>query len=1480
MVTFKQRFYVWLVQVIGSLRRQAFGLAVLACAAVAYAFPSAFIEWRGVKLMSLVVPAIQIIMFGMGTTLSAADFVRVGKRPWAVAVGVFLQFLVMPFMGFLLAKGFGFSGELAAGCVLVGSVAGGTASNVVAFLAKADVALSVTMTCCSTLLSPFVTPLAMKVLAGCFVDIDAMAMMVDIMKIVIVPIVAGGIVHALLKRQFDAHKVIFDRILSILSMTGICFTILVLTAPSRDTFASAGVAIVAAAVIHNIVGYLSGYWLTRLVGRFTHLGEAEARTVAIEVGMQNSGMAGALSVKVLNSAVAALPATIFSIWMNFSGSVLASWWGAQTDRCRQRSRLARRIACLMGVMALACAGAEGPADEMEAVWIAQDGPIPTHMTHAAWRAEKLARRAERLKPVAAMSKTWAYCRHYVLGRRSTFLHLSELSDAFEQRSYRVIGSSLCLAEYQPDGLWKETTLLSSKTGCYRDVDVSPDGKRLRFSFKASDRGDDFHLYAMDLATREVKQLTFGLGAADIEGCFLPDGRILFNSTRCGQIVDCWLNEVFNLYRCEADGSKITRITYDQVNNYFPTLADDGRVLYMRWEYNDRGQIYTQPVFSMNPDGTYQRALYGGNSYFPNCILQARMVPGSPLFFALGTGHHSWEPGELMRFDPREGREETEGCWELAPLRRAQFVKRDGNFGQQGAIYCFPYPVNEESVVITHLRRTKGVSPDRDFGLVWTDVNGAREVLVAQDGKISCGRPVPVRARKLPARSSVRPDESLKTGTITIADVYRGESMKGVARGTVKSMRVVSFSYRPAGVGRSVVRGPGGFAMNATPPGLGNSTWLVKKVLGEVPVAEDGSVAVNLPARTPFYLQLLDEKGRMVQTMRSWTVLQPGEVASCVGCHESLNDAPDYRMEHHALARATLPPAKDGFSFPREVQPILDRRCVRCHNPMNDRIPDLTSVCVRDPQAKRWWTRSYLSLTHARLDDKALAKKYGNNARWWETAWVGDCAHPMLNWIDNGSTASLVPPNWRGSRKSRLFTDKLDKGHAPGLTDTELRTLACWVDLGVPFCGAYDERADWTPDDYALWNRGLLRRARFRTDGEPDGDAAYAWSTNTSVLVGNAELRTNRPPPILRNCLLLDGRAGRPEVFEIAGGVLDLTTNRSMMQIGCYPKLENAPHESCQGIVNQTGGEVRMNNFAVLGRYPGDVGWYNQTGGSFHMLNPQTCVYVGEEGEGHLRVGGTGYFSTPHLSMGRAATCRNCSVTLEGDGRLVLGDITVKGAVGATVNFNGGTLATYEGMRRCVPFIAPTVATRIQSGGARIEVGLDAWAELPGVLAEDSASRGGGLTKAGYGTLVLLGTNTYTGATRVEGGCLLVKDAGTVGRSASIHVAGEAKLGFFGENLSAAHAALAGKVTWAPGSALLIDTRNGPVRISGRDLLGASVVEKTGANDLVLTSPPVDVGEIRVREGKLRTSEPGLIPPAVKVLSLGGQYLNNVASTSK
>ena len=320
----------------GVLKSQSFCVSILACATVSFSFPSAFASWGGVKLTTLVTPAIQVIMFGMGTTLTLSDFVRVAKCPWAVATGVFLQFLIMPLVGFSLALVFGFSGELAAGCVLIGSVAGGTSSNVIAYLAKANVALSVTMTCCSTLLSPLVTPLLMKTLAGRFVSIDAKAMMLSILMIVIVPVAAGGLVRWIFKKPLETYKAVVDKVLSFVSMAGICYTILALTAPSRETFKTAGVFIILAAVLHNSFGYVSGYWLTHFLGRFLRLDERDARTVAIEVAMQNGGMAGALATDVLKSAVAALPANVFSIWMNFSGSILANWWSRSSKGERQK----------------------------------------------------------------------------------------------------------------------------------------------------------------------------------------------------------------------------------------------------------------------------------------------------------------------------------------------------------------------------------------------------------------------------------------------------------------------------------------------------------------------------------------------------------------------------------------------------------------------------------------------------------------------------------------------------------------------------------------------------------------------------------------------------------------------------------------------------------------------------------------------------------------------------------------------------------------------------------------------------------------------------------------------------------------------------------------------------------------------------------------------------------------------------------------
>ena len=727
-----------------------------------------------------------------------------------------------------------------------------------------------------------------------------------------------------------------------------------------------------------------------------------------------------------------------------------------------------------------------PADELEADWIAQDGAAPRAEERAAWREKMLSRRAERLAPVAKFAKKWAYCRHWVMGG-SHYAYTEAISDAHAERTFLKIGSSLCMAEHDPAGLWRETVLLDTKEGCFRDVDVSPDGKRILYSFKASDRGDDFHLYEMDLKTRKVRQLTSGKGVADYEGCYLPDGRILFNSTRCMQIVDCWWTEVSNLYRCEADGSKITRITYDQVHDNYPTLTWDGRILYTRWEYNDRSQMYPQPLFSMNVDGTNPRAYYGGNSWFPTTLIHARAVPNSPLFFGICTGHHSLQPGELMRFDPREGREEAQGAWQLEPLRRAKARKVDAD-GQQGRVAMYPYPIDEDNVVLSFLPQGWGRGPGKHpiyrdhrapFALYWTDVNGARELLVAQKGKVPCGRPVPVRARDLPNRSSVMPDESLKTGVVAIRDVYVGDAMKGVPRGTVKSMRVVSIDYRPAGIGHNGNVGPGGGGLSCTPPALGNGTWGVKRVLGEVPVADDGSVAVEVPCRTPIYFMLLDEKGRMVQSMRSWTTLQPGETASCVGCHEPLNQAPDFRSGSAETGRAltSLKKPPRGFSFPKDVQPILNRRCVTCHNPKkNANIPDFTDAPVPDARSKRRWSQAYISLARA---GKAGAAHDGT-LHWTANP---DAKDGYVNWIHSASAPTPLPPLVNGSRVSRLFTEKLDRGHANGITDAEKRTLACWIDLGIPFCGDYFEANAWDKQELERWEYFSRKREQFATPAE-------------------------------------------------------------------------------------------------------------------------------------------------------------------------------------------------------------------------------------------------------------------------------------------------------------------------------------------------------------------------------------------------------------
>ena len=374
-------------------QKYAFTLWVIVAVASSMSAPAAFRSWFGMDLKVLIVPLIQVITFGMGTTLSAKDFRNVLTMPWPVFIGIALQFVIMPLVGFTIAMTFGFPPEVAAGVILIGSVSSGVASNVMTYLAGGNVPLSVTITASTTLLSPLLTPFWMKTLAGRLVPVDFVAMMLSIFNMIIIPIVAGLAANRLLygtnKRTSPAvmlaisapvflalaaaaaatptrwwgglavlkHGVLLgflllgltalaklviaimlkgpanwmDKTLPVVSMAGICLIIAIITAQSRDQLLSVGPLLILAAIVHNGTGYGLGYAGARLA----RLDESACRAVAMEVGMQNGGMASGIAIDVLKSTSAALAPAIFGPWMNVSGSLLAGWWRRRPVRLKK-----------------------------------------------------------------------------------------------------------------------------------------------------------------------------------------------------------------------------------------------------------------------------------------------------------------------------------------------------------------------------------------------------------------------------------------------------------------------------------------------------------------------------------------------------------------------------------------------------------------------------------------------------------------------------------------------------------------------------------------------------------------------------------------------------------------------------------------------------------------------------------------------------------------------------------------------------------------------------------------------------------------------------------------------------------------------------------------------------------------------------------------------------------------------------------------
>ncbi len=682
------------------------------------------------------------------------------------------------------------------------------------------------------------------------------------------------------------------------------------------------------------------------------------------------------------------------------------------------------------------------------------------------------RRRIRLQRLVRKFPQIVFTKHYNLGG-SHYAYTEGQSDAQAERHFRP-GTALCLLTLEGSGAAMRT-LIEDPKGVIRDPNVSYDGKRILFAWKKSDRQDDYHLYEMNVASRRVRQLTAGLGFADYEAAYLPDGNIVFNSTRCVQIVDCWWTEVSNLYTCDKDGKYLRRLTFDQVHTNYPQVLDDGRVVYTRWDYSDRGQIYPQPLFQMNPDGTAQAEFYGNNSWFPTTILHARAIPGTEKVMAVLSGHHCHQRGKLAIIDPSRGQQEADGVQLIAPVRETKAVRVDA-YGQSGEQFQYPCPISETEFLVTYHpnpggnRRYKGT-----FGIYWMDVDGRRELL-AWDPKISCNQPVLLAPRKRPHLRPSQVDWRRKTGVYYVKDVYVGPGLQGIERGTVKRLRVVALEFRAAGVGSNRNNGPAGNALVSTPISIGNGTWDVKRVLGSTPIYEDGSAMFTVPARTPVYFQLLDEKNHVVQTMRTWSTLQPGETFSCVGCHERKSDVSATKSKVAMALRQGARPLEPfygpprGFSFPKEIQPILNKHCIRCHNDRSAVPPggkkqvaalangakkafSMLDERTEDKGSKRMWSDSYLALTQRGKPNR------------------------LVNWLNAQSIPPMIPPYFVGAAKSELMAMLQERHNDVNLSREEMDKIACWIDLLVPFCGDYVEANAWNDAEKQKYARYQAKRER-------------------------------------------------------------------------------------------------------------------------------------------------------------------------------------------------------------------------------------------------------------------------------------------------------------------------------------------------------------------------------------------------------------------
>jgi hypothetical protein len=570
------------------------------------------------------------------------------------------------------------------------------------------------------------------------------------------------------------------------------------------------------------------------------------------------------------------------------------------------------------------------------------------------------------------------------------------------------------------------TLVDVPQGIARDPEVHFSGRKIVFSLRRN-VGEDYHIWEVNADGSGLRQLTSAAGVADFDPLYLADDTILFSSTREPKFNQCSRDHGANLFRMDADGANIHQIERNNLFDNQASLMPDGRILYARWEYVDRNFGDAHSLWTVWPDGTNQAIYWGNNTAVPGAVYTSRIIPGTDRAVCIFGPHHDHLWGAMAIVDPSLGLDGRRPVLRLWPADAASMIRTGGpfdcdSFSGVRLKYADPYPLADPATLQgagKYFLCARMTGRGDQMGIFLVDVFG-NELLLHAEGP-GCYDPMPLGPRPRPPVLPPRRNFEEKDGLLYVVDVYEGTHMRGVERGSVKRLRIVESPEK-----RFWSKGAW-FGQGYTAPGMNWHGLENKRLLGTVPVEEDGSAYFAVPSDRFVYFQLLDADGMMVQSMRSGTMVQSGERAGCIGCHEERRTAaPATRGQPAALRR---PPSRieDWYGPPREfgfvaqVQPVLNKHCLRCH----DYGKQGASKLVLAPDRDLTFNAAYNEL--------------------WRKGYTGAVG---------AGPAEVQPARSWGSHASKLV-QVLRKGHHEvELGPEEFDRIVTWVDLNAPYYPTY------------------------------------------------------------------------------------------------------------------------------------------------------------------------------------------------------------------------------------------------------------------------------------------------------------------------------------------------------------------------------------------------------------------------------------------